>query len=47
VTAIRALTYNIRSGTDILGRPRLEAQARVVCEAAPDLVFLLLADLGG
>jgi endonuclease/exonuclease/phosphatase family metal-dependent hydrolase len=40
VTAIRALTYNIRSGADILGRPRLEAQARVVCEAAPDLVFL-------
>ncbi len=37
---LRVLTYNIRSGTDILGRQRLVAQAQAVRDAAPDLVLL-------
>lgn len=37
---LRVLTYNIRSGTDILGRPRLGDQAAVVRKAAADLVLL-------
>ncbi|HET6319937.1 MAG TPA: endonuclease/exonuclease/phosphatase family protein, partial [Chloroflexota bacterium] len=37
---MRALTYNIRSGTDLLGRPRLEEQAAVVRDAAADVVLL-------
>jgi endonuclease/exonuclease/phosphatase family metal-dependent hydrolase len=37
---LRVLTYNIRSGTDILGRPRLGDQATVVRKAAADLVLL-------
>jgi endonuclease/exonuclease/phosphatase family metal-dependent hydrolase len=34
------LTYNIRSGTDMLGRPRLAEQAAVLREANADLVLL-------
>jgi len=37
---LRVLTYNIRSGTDILGRPRLADQAATVSAAEPDLVLL-------
>jgi endonuclease/exonuclease/phosphatase family metal-dependent hydrolase len=37
---LRVLTFNIRSGTDILGRPRLKQQAAVVRDAAADLVLL-------
>jgi endonuclease/exonuclease/phosphatase family metal-dependent hydrolase len=37
---LRVLTYNIRSGTDMLGRPRLNEQAAVVRGTAPDLVLL-------
>lgn len=54
---LRVLTYNIRSGTDLLGRPRLAEQAAVVRGAAADLVLLQevacadqahhLADLAG
>ena len=37
---LRVLTYNIRSGTDMLGRPRLNEQAMVMRDAAADLVLL-------
>jgi len=37
---LRVLTYNIRSGTDIFGRPRLVEQAATVRAAEPDLVLL-------
>ena len=37
---LRVLTYNIRSGTDILGRPRLAQQADTIRAATPDVVFL-------
>ena len=37
---LRALTYNIRSGTDIFGRPRLNEQAEVIRSQAADLVLL-------
>jgi endonuclease/exonuclease/phosphatase family metal-dependent hydrolase len=37
---LRVLTFNIRSGTDILGRPRLGEQATVARDAAADLVLL-------
>jgi endonuclease/exonuclease/phosphatase family metal-dependent hydrolase len=37
---LRVLSYNIRSGTDMLGRPRLNEQAVVMRNAAADLVLL-------
>jgi endonuclease/exonuclease/phosphatase family metal-dependent hydrolase len=37
---LRVVTYNIRSGTDLLGRPRLASQAAVIRAAAADLVLL-------
>jgi endonuclease/exonuclease/phosphatase family metal-dependent hydrolase len=37
---LRVLTYNIRSGTDVLGRRRLSEQAAVVRDAEPDVVLL-------
>jgi endonuclease/exonuclease/phosphatase family metal-dependent hydrolase len=37
---LRVLTYNIRSGTDLLGRRRLAEQAAVVRGMAADLVVL-------
>jgi endonuclease/exonuclease/phosphatase family metal-dependent hydrolase len=37
---LHVLTYNIRSGTDLLGRPRLPEQAAVLREAAADVVLL-------
>ena len=37
---LRVLTYNIRSGTDMLGRPRLNEQAVVMRGTAADLVLL-------
>ena len=37
---LRVLTYNIRSGTDMLGRPRLNEQALVMRGTAADLVLL-------
>ena len=41
----RALTYNIRSGSDALGRGRLVQQGCLLRELAPDLV--LLQEVGG
>jgi endonuclease/exonuclease/phosphatase family metal-dependent hydrolase len=38
--SFRVLTYNIRSGTDMLGRGRLAEQAATVRGAAPDVVLL-------
>ncbi len=40
VVQLRVVTYNIRSGTDILGRPRLNAQAGVIRGTTADLVLL-------
>jgi endonuclease/exonuclease/phosphatase family metal-dependent hydrolase len=37
---LRVLTYNIRSGTDLLGRRRLAEQAAVVRDAGVDLALL-------
>src|SRR5690348_12042804 len=37
---MRALTYNIRSGTDLLNRARLAHQAAVMRDTAADLVLL-------
>lgn len=37
---LRVLTYNIRSGTDILGRRRLAEQASTVRGVEPDVVLL-------
>jgi endonuclease/exonuclease/phosphatase family metal-dependent hydrolase len=37
---LRVLTYNIRSGTDMLGRRRLTEQAAVVRGLTPDLILL-------
>jgi endonuclease/exonuclease/phosphatase family metal-dependent hydrolase len=37
---LHVLTYNIRSGTDMLGRPRLAEQAAVLRDTAADLVLL-------
>jgi endonuclease/exonuclease/phosphatase family metal-dependent hydrolase len=37
---LRVLTYNIRCGTDMLGRPRLNEQAEVMRGTAADLVLL-------
>jgi endonuclease/exonuclease/phosphatase family metal-dependent hydrolase len=37
---LRVLTYNIRCGTDMLGRPRLNEQAVVMRQTAADLVLL-------
>ena len=37
---LRVLTYNIRSGTDMLGRPRMNEQAAVMRGTAADLVLL-------
>jgi endonuclease/exonuclease/phosphatase family metal-dependent hydrolase len=37
---LRVLTYNIRSGTEIFGRPRLNEQADVMRDMGPDLVLL-------
>jgi endonuclease/exonuclease/phosphatase family metal-dependent hydrolase len=37
---LRVLTYNIRSGTDMLGRPRLTEQAQVIRRTGADLVLL-------
>ncbi len=39
-SSMRVLTYNIRSGTDVLGRRRLEEQAAVVRGTGADLVLL-------
>src|SRR4051794_20775459 len=37
---LRVLTYNIHSGSDILGRLRLNEQAEVILGTTPDLVLL-------
>jgi endonuclease/exonuclease/phosphatase family metal-dependent hydrolase len=37
---LRVMTYNIRSGTDMLGRPRMNEQAMVIRGAACDMVLL-------
>ena len=37
---LRVLTYNVRSGTDLLGRPRLAHQAAIIRAVAADLVLL-------
>src|SRR5215204_3475410 len=37
---LRVLTYNIRSGTDMLGRPRMTEQAVVMRGTAADVVLL-------
>jgi endonuclease/exonuclease/phosphatase family metal-dependent hydrolase len=37
---LRALTYNIRSGTDIFGRARLAAQGAVLRDSGADVVML-------
>ena len=37
---LRVLTYNIHSGTDMLGRPRLNEQALLMRGTAADLVLL-------
>jgi endonuclease/exonuclease/phosphatase family metal-dependent hydrolase len=44
---LSVLTYNIRSGTDMLGRPRLAEQAAVLRETAADLVVLQEVAHGG
>lgn len=41
---LRVLTYNVRHGTDILGRDRRAAQAGVIRASGADLVFLQEVD---
>lgn len=43
---LRILTYNVRHGTDILGRGRRTAQAAVIRESGADVVFLQEVDHG-